>query len=150
MLNVNLTQALGFGYKSTMKHVATDHNVHCAYDGEVLSSRHPATAEHVKCHSAGGGSNDYNFLPVCQKHNGERANLRLPVYLKSHPDAIPNIERTIEEMSHIKTPNFDGMDWAQHIAKTVEREAGRPLDLNFMPPGYEGQHIAPARSFTPY
>lgn len=145
MLNINLTQALGFGYKSVMKHVATDNHVHCAYGGEVLSPRHPATAEHVRCHSAGGSNSDYNFLPVCEKHNGERANMRLPVYLSKHPDAIPNIKRTINEMSQIKTPYFDGRDWAEHITKTVEQEAGRDLNLDFVHSEYQVARPVQAR-----
>lgn len=147
MLRIGMTQGLGFGYSSVMKHVATDNNVHCAYGGEVLSSRHPATAEHVKCHSAGGSNSDYNFLPVCEKHNGERGSMQLSSYLKSHPQAIPNIKRTINEMSQIKTPNFDGQDWAEHIAQTVKHEAGRDLnlDLDFVNSEYQVSRPTPAR-----
>lgn len=126
----NLHSQIGFGYNSTMKHVATEHHTHCAYGGEELNDRNPATAEHVKCHSAGGPNTDANFLPVCQKHNGERASIPLPKFLASHPQAWQNIKQSILELNGIKEANFDGHKWAQNIAQTVERESGKSLNLH--------------------
>lgn len=120
---------IAFGYNSTMKHVATEHHAHCAYGGEELNDRNPATAEHVKCHSAGGPNTDSNFLPVCQKHNGERASIPLPKFLASHPKAWENIKQTILELNGVKEPNFDGHRWAETIVKTVEKESGKHMDI---------------------
>lgn len=126
----NSHMQIGFGYKSVMKHVATDHHLHCAYGGEELNSRHPATAEHVKLHSRGGHDNDSNFLPVCQEHNGERANIPLPKFLATHPKAWENIKKSILELNGIKEGGFDGHKWAQNIVKVVENEAGRHMDID--------------------
>lgn len=121
---------IGFGYKSTMKKIATENHCHCAYGGEELNEEHRATAEHVKLHSKGGTDNDSNFLPVCEKHNQERANTPLPEYLDEHPDTIKHIKKTILELSQIKTPDFDGHTWAKKIIKAIENEARTKLNLD--------------------
>ncbi|MEI7473410.1 MAG: hypothetical protein WCK67_01410 [bacterium] len=125
----NLHAQIGFGYNSTMKHVATKEHVHCAYGGEELTSGHPATAEHVKTHSSGGANSDSNFLPVCQEHNGERASIPFPKFLATHPKAWNNIKQTILELNDVKTSDFDGHKWAQNIVKVVEKESGRHMDI---------------------
>lgn len=121
---------IGFGYSSVMKKVATAHHVHCAYGGEELNSKNPGTAEHVQCHSAGGPNTDSNFLPVCQKHNGERASIALPKFLATHPKAWENIKQSILELNGIKDNGFDGHKWAQSIVNTVEKQSGKHMDIN--------------------
>jgi hypothetical protein len=131
MTNLSVVRPLiSFGYKSAMKKVATDIQAPCAYGGERLSIINKATAEHVKPRSLGGPSNDFNYLPVCKLHNGERGNTPLDIYLKSHPQAWENIKRSILALRDVVTENFNGKIWAQNIQKVVETEAKRPLNLN--------------------
>ena len=126
---------VNFGYKSAMKKVATEKHVHCAYGGEELNAKNPATAEHVKPKYYGGACNDNNYLPVCAQHNGERGHTPLWKYLGTHPEAWANIKRAIEELRYVITPKFNGPKWAVNITKAVETEARRPLDIVSTPVG---------------
>ena len=127
---LNQNALVNFGYKSVMKHIATDRHVHCAYGGEELSRKNPATAEHIKPKYYGGACSDSNYLPVCEKHNGERGHIPLNEYVVSHPQIWENIKRAILELRNVVAPNFDGPSWAKNVKKAVETEAKKPLEIN--------------------
>ncbi|MEI7473409.1 MAG: hypothetical protein WCK67_01405 [bacterium] len=126
----NFGMQIGFGYYSVMKKIATKEHVHCAYGGEELNEDNPATAEHVEPHSKGGADDDSNFLPVCEKHNGERGCRSYKRFLREKPKVWNNIKRTILEINKIKTENFDGHEWAKKIIKAVEIQSKQKLNID--------------------